>query len=194
MFPPTLFKAVLVWLVVISSMPSTKAVQCYHGLETVGPNSNLNTDAQYWQETTGQDTAAEPVNCTKRVGDGYDTCSIFCWTYEMLTSTETITRCRRFCMQWQECNETRYRENEKCDQKFLVPEGNVVLTDCSQKCAFSEFSNFLPTCDAAGGGGCCGKDEECTTGGSDRTGSQNLITFGGSVMLSLAMSWVLVRN
>mmetsp|Transcript_11613 Transcript_11613/g.27358 ORF Transcript_11613/g.27358 Transcript_11613/m.27358 type:complete len:202 (-) Transcript_11613:219-824(-) len=180
----TTFTALLFFLFISGSMAS----QCYHGLETVSSNDALNTDSNYWMRTTGQDTAADPVNCTKRVGNEYDTCSIFCRTYRMLSSGENLVRCRRFCMRWEECNATRVSEFEFCQAERDVPNGNLMLLECSQKCSFGINSNYLPTCDSRGGGGCCGlptggEDEVCTTGSAVR-----MPAFGGSTALMAIVS------
>lgn len=41
------------------------------------------TDRQFWLENAGDDRAGQPVNCSKRVGAAFDTCSVFCRHYIM---------------------------------------------------------------------------------------------------------------
>jgi len=43
-------------------------------------------DAQFWLDRAGDARVARPVNCSKRVGDAYDTCSVFCRHYRMYTA------------------------------------------------------------------------------------------------------------
>jgi len=52
-------------------------------LVTSGSTPDLITDRAFWKEETGDDRTANAVNCSKRMGAAFDTCSVFCRHYRM---------------------------------------------------------------------------------------------------------------
>mmetsp|Transcript_65861 Transcript_65861/g.106793 ORF Transcript_65861/g.106793 Transcript_65861/m.106793 type:complete len:183 (+) Transcript_65861:25-573(+) len=122
---------VLCLMVAVLLVYPTAAVNCYHGTVTEGATDVMPVDAQFWLDRAGDARVARPVNCSKRVGDAYDTCSVFCRHYRMLSSEEPLVVCRRFCQTWEQCNQSRFNEWADCESERLVPRGNGVCQSFS---------------------------------------------------------------
>lgn len=114
---------------------------------------------------------AQSINCSKRVDQAHDTCSVFCRKYIMLSSEQPLVECRRFCQIFDQCKSAGAEWMAKCEAERQIPQGNTILLGCSAKCGQRvSNSNFKASCTAT--------DSHCNETGmtSNAVGQRHSVT------------------
>ena len=110
--------------------------------------SDYNTEASQSQNVSVSDVSSKDAQkalagSTVAEKQGFiDTCSIFCRSYEMLTSGVRQVQCYRRCLPMQVCEQDMVVEQMFCNSNEQIAKGNSKLVGCAMKCCQTDGCNL----------------------------------------------------